>query len=372
MKRLMALFATVVMLAAGLALTGQAAAQESPGAAAPTPIRLLPLGASNTEGHGSSNGSGYRGPLYDLLAADGHQPDFVGGLRNGSVQDPDHEGHSGWRIDQIAGIVDGVMARHRPTVVTLQIGTNDLNQQYEVPGISQRLDALIDRIVAADPTVTVLVSPLFVTTNPTIEATRAEYDRQIPLIVQAKQAQGKRVGLVDTSAVQVSDLSDQLHPNDGGYRKVADAFHAAVRAADSAGWLARPVPNGFAVRSGLSGTCLDVAGGNSANGTPVQIWGCNDTPAQRWTAYADGTLRALGKCLDVTNLGTGNGAPVALWGCNGGANQRWEVHDGGYRNPVSGRCLDLPGFAGADGTRPVLWDCNGGANQRWTRLQVVQ
>jgi hypothetical protein len=33
-----------------------------------------------------------------------------------------------------------------------------------------------------------------------------------------------------------------------------------------------------------SGTCLDVTAGGTANGTKVQLYTCNGTGAQRWTA----------------------------------------------------------------------------------------
>ncbi len=41
------------------------------------------------------------------------------------MSDPDNEGHPGRRITGIAG---NVLTRHRPDVVTVEIGTNDLNQ----------------------------------------------------------------------------------------------------------------------------------------------------------------------------------------------------------------------------------------------------
>ncbi|MFE9493949.1 RICIN domain-containing protein [Streptomyces collinus] len=34
--------------------------------------------------------------------------------------------------------------------------------------------------------------------------------------------------------------------------------------------------------TGLAGKCLDVAGANSADGTPVQLYDCNGTAAQRF------------------------------------------------------------------------------------------
>ncbi|MFG1807587.1 ricin-type beta-trefoil lectin domain protein [Streptomyces sp. NPDC049040] len=369
MKRVMATFVTALLAAGGLAWGAGTPAE----ARTTTHVRLMPLGASITEGYGSSTGNGYRGPLFTSLAAEGYTPDFVGNLRNGTMPDPDHEGHSGWRIDQIAGITDATLARWKPNVVTLQIGTNDLAQSYQVPTISSRLDALIDRILADDPGVTVLVSPLLPSTDPTIQANRAEYDRQVPLIVQAKKAAGKHVGFVDSGAVKASDLYDDRHPGDAGYKKLADAFNTALLAADDAGWIKPPVPNGGPVRAGVgaSGKCMDVNGANSANGTAVQLWSCNAGDAQWWTLRADGTLRALGKCLDATGFGTANGTKLELWDCNGGANQQWQVSGGGYRNPLSGRCLDDPGFSTADGTRLDLWDCNGGINQQWTALPAV-
>ncbi|MFF2815292.1 hypothetical protein ACFVT9_07090 [Kitasatospora cineracea] len=65
-------------------------------------------------GRRASTGNGYRSFLHDTLASEGHAEDFVGTQRNGSMADPDNEGHSGWRIDQIAGIADSVLAQYRP------------------------------------------------------------------------------------------------------------------------------------------------------------------------------------------------------------------------------------------------------------------
>ena len=125
-------------------------------------------------------------------------------------------------------------------------------------------------------------------------------------------------------------------------------------------------PTGAAVR-GLAGKCVDVAGANPANGTPVQLYDCNGTAAQRWTAGADGTLRALGKCLDVASGGTADGTPVQLWDCNGTAAQRWVVTAArDIVNPQADKCLDVTGNNPANGTRLQIWTCTGGANQKWT------
>ncbi|MFC7915823.1 lectin [Streptomyces sp. NPDC057386] len=118
---------------------------------------------------------------------------------------------------------------------------------------------------------------------------------------------------------------------------------------------------------GLGGKCVDVAGANTANGTPVQLYGCNGTAAQQWTVGSDGTLRALGKCLDVTGNGTADGTKVQLWDCTGGPNQKWVVTGAqDIVNPQADKCLDVTDRNTADGTRLQIWTCSGGTNQKWT------
>ncbi|MHA6757148.1 ricin-type beta-trefoil lectin domain protein [Streptacidiphilus sp. PAMC 29251] len=355
-------------LSVGAALPADASSPDAQAAAAaPASLRVMPLGDSITWGIGSSTGNSYRGDLGKELSGEGHTLDFVGTQRNGTMSDPDNEGHSGWRIDQIAGIADSVLAQYRPNVITLEIGTNDLNQNYQVPTASTRLHALIDQITADAPDATVLVGTLIVSTNSTEEPNRPAFNQAIPGIVQTEQAAGKHVRLVDMSALTTADLSDQLHPNDGGYQKMADAFNTGIQTADAAGWIKAPVTiAGAPVRSGITGKCLDVNKGGSTNGTAAQIWSCNNTTAQSWTASPDATLRALGKCLDVTGAGTANGSKVEIWDCNGGGNQQWQAYNGGYRNPASGRCLDDPASSTTDGTQLAIWDCNGGTNQKWS------
>ncbi|SIR59468.1 glycosyl hydrolase family 18 protein [Micromonospora avicenniae] len=118
--------------------------------------------------------------------------------------------------------------------------------------------------------------------------------------------------------------------------------------------------------TGIGGKCVDVAAAGTANGTPIQLYTCNGTTAQRWTVGGDGTLRALGKCADVTSAGTANGTKIQLWDCNGTGAQVWQAQSNGtLRNPASNKCLDATDNSSADGTRLQIWDCFAGANQRW-------
>ncbi|WP_030262278.1 glycoside hydrolase family 16 protein [Streptomyces sp. NRRL B-24484] len=118
---------------------------------------------------------------------------------------------------------------------------------------------------------------------------------------------------------------------------------------------------------GIGGMCVDVAGGSSADRTPVQLHNCTGNAAQQWTVGNDGTVRALGKCLDVAGGSTEAGAVVQLYTCNGTNAQKWTytaAHD--LTNVGANKCLDAKDGSSADGTRLQTWTCNGTAAQKWT------
>ncbi|GAA3206522.1 family 16 glycoside hydrolase [Dactylosporangium siamense] len=118
--------------------------------------------------------------------------------------------------------------------------------------------------------------------------------------------------------------------------------------------------------TGIGGKCVDVSNAGTANGTKIQLWGCNGTTAQSWTRSGD-TLRALGKCLDVAGGATAAGTLVQLWNCNGSAAQVWQAQaDGTLRNPQSGRVLEAAGGGTANGTQLQIADATGAAQQVWT------
>ncbi|MDR2018310.1 MAG: RICIN domain-containing protein [Syntrophobacterales bacterium] len=122
-----------------------------------------------------------------------------------------------------------------------------------------------------------------------------------------------------------------------------------------------------------SGTCLDVAGGGTANGTVVHIWQCQaGNRNQDWT-FDNGRIVWTGtnKCLDVNAGGTANGTKVQSWDCqNGNTNQRWSL-DTNFPGKIvwtgTNKCLDVNAGGTANGTKVQTWDCMAGnGNQQWT------
>jgi endo-1,4-beta-xylanase len=83
---------------------------------------------------------------------------------------------------------------------------------------------------------------------------------------------------------------------------------------------------------------------------------------------------AAGRALDVPGGQTANGTLLQVWDSHGGANQQWRASrngDGSYTltNVASGRALEVPAGQSAHGFPVQVWDPNGGANQHW-KLQV--
>jgi lysophospholipase L1-like esterase len=208
-----------------LALLAMAAAPASAAG-----VRIMPLGDSLT--YGSKAAGGYRLELWTRLQRDGAAVDFVGSLQHGpaSLGDRDHEGHSGWRIDEVAAAVDGWLAREQPEVVLLMIGTNDVLQNHDVAGAPARLGALLDRITANQPGARVLVATLPPLGKPAWQAQVDAFNGALPDVVQARARAGTRVQLVDVAhGMTAADLADGIHPNAGGYAKLAAAWYAALR-----------------------------------------------------------------------------------------------------------------------------------------------
>ena len=333
-------------------------------------LRVMPMGDSITSGYRSSDNNGYRGALRDLLVGETSTLDFVGTLKDGTMVDHDHEGHSGWRIDQVAGIATGSLQYYHPNVVTLHLGTNDIGQNYQVSSAPSRLASLIDQIFSVEPDVSIVVAQIIRPANATNDALTLTYNAQIPAIVQVRANAGKHIVMVDMApALTTADLSDGLHPNDGGYSKMAAVWNSGIRQVIANGWVGTPTPIATRLIGYQSLSCLDIPGGSQADETLVQLWGCNGGSNQERTLQPNGAIEVYGgKCLDALRQNTQPGAVVGIYGCNGGGNQQWHLQpDGALVGAQSGLCLDVNALATANGSKVTLWTCNGGPNQRWAQ-----
>jgi hypothetical protein len=244
---------------------GDAAPEAAPDAVAYNPCppkgvacRIMPLGDSITSGIASTTGGGYRAPLFQM-ALDAHQTiTFVGSLSSGPAMvggvafPPNSEGHSGHTIDGpsnslvrwlrggrpgILPLTPVAIRTYKPHIVTLMIGTNDVETQLDLPTAPSRLATLIDAILAADPNLLLVVAQITPTESDAENALVAAYNAAIPALVSARVQQRKHILLADmygaftaNANYKTAYLANNLHPNDAGFVVMATVWYAAIGA----------------------------------------------------------------------------------------------------------------------------------------------
>ncbi len=312
--------AAVLLVIASFLLLG--CGLRAPAAQAATPV--MPLGDSITDGYNIPGG--YRIDLEDRMIAAGSAVDFVGSLSNGpsALADREHEGHSGWRIDEIAGSASAWLATSKPQVVLLLIGTNDVIQNYALSTAPQRLSALVDQVVAGAPSATVLVSSLPPLADAAREQNVRAYNAAIPGIVDEKVAQGKRVRFVDMHPeLTTAHLADGVHPNSAGYSRMAAVWEAALRpvlSANAAPSVRLSAPAADASYTAPASVALAAAASDS-DGTVARVEFrsgstllATDTTApfeHSWSGVAAGTYSVTARAVDDGGAAT-TSAPVTV------------------------------------------------------------
>jgi lysophospholipase L1-like esterase len=201
--------------------------------------KVLPLGDSIT--FGIQFAGAYRVQLFQDAVTDHKKLTFVGDstLANGPTTvagmpfPPNNQGHSGWTIDQIKGIVPTPALSANPDIILLMIGTNDMySQSQPVAQAPQRLGVLLDAIVMGDPHALLVVAQITPLQNATSEANVMTYNAAIPALVQSRASAGKHIVLVDQhTGFQITTMlsSDGVHPNQTGYNHMGDVWYAAIR-----------------------------------------------------------------------------------------------------------------------------------------------
>jgi len=134
---------------------------------------------------------------------------------------------------------------------------------------------------------------------------------------------------------------------------------------------------------GTNTMCLDVKDGSHSVGAQIQIYECNNTPAQRWIVWDNSVVinQGSGLCLAVQNGSYSNNAAIIQDNCGGypyanykkfteraGPTQRYKLYlyppgDGGYQSYSRLNCKWHGGCGYSEGTG-LDWDS-------WTYLDDI-
>ncbi|MDJ0702507.1 MAG: SGNH/GDSL hydrolase family protein [Leptolyngbyaceae cyanobacterium MO_188.B28] len=199
-------------------------------------VRIMPLGDSITQADGE-HGS-YRRPLWNLLRQAGYEVEFVGSTQNHfggpppfTDFDPDHEGHWGWRTDEILVHINNWVSSARPNIVLIHLGTNDVRAGQSLESTMDELWELIQALRLNNPFVKVLLAQVI----PTVEneAQVAQLNQRIALIAEYMSMETSPVLLVDQfsgfNPAVGQDTYDGVHPNELGERKLAEQWFNALQ-----------------------------------------------------------------------------------------------------------------------------------------------
>ena len=207
------------------------------------PCKIMPFGDSITQGFDVAGG--YRAPLFHLALAASRNITFVGSANDYSVPSVDdvtfprdHEGHGAHTIEGnngIAQFANTSIPNYDPNIITLMIGTNDINGNNNVADAPNRLGKLLDSIFMRDPNVLVVLAQIVPTRSDGTNNTIKTYNAAMPNLVSTRAGQGRHIVLVDMYTAFTKDtnfrtslLGDNLHPNQAGYNLMADVWFQAL------------------------------------------------------------------------------------------------------------------------------------------------
>lgn len=280
-------------LAAGLAIAVPAAT------ASPISqhvIRIYPLGDSITYGatgmttaapQFNRTPGGYREPLDEMLSNAGLWHQFIGTRSANSTPlmtergQQWHDGHGGYRIDQInsdlAGVaggdsdgggrwitgISGVRGPLDPQIVVIHLGTNDIAQRWDparrfptaggwanlwdptqraefINDMTGRLGTLITSLYRLRPNVKIVLSDIIPIGRVVCDPVTPEYARAVRNLALYEQHLGRRVAFADvfnSFVVRAHGVNvirpglkdaDLYHPTPLGYQVMAEVYFRAI------------------------------------------------------------------------------------------------------------------------------------------------
>ena len=121
---------------------------------------------------------------------------------------------------------------------------------------------------------------------------------------------------------------------------------------------------------------MDVVNASTANAVAIQLYGWNDTDAQkyRFTEVGNGVYQITnvksGKLVEIAGGATGNGGTIQQYVSNGTQAQRWVVMKYGSNvtllNSKANRAIDVPAANAANSVKLQSYASNGTNAQQWT------
>ncbi|CRK08722.1 hypothetical protein BN1723_009013 [Verticillium longisporum] len=250
-------------------------------------LRIMPVGASIVRGDsaepGDTDKNGFRKAVRDKLRWDGWKVNMVGSLSGGTMADNNVEAIPGERIDQIHTRLRTTAPVWQPNLYLINAGTNDASQDM-VAGAGERMKAMIDTIFSITPDATVILSTLLHHRDfqPRVVQINDQYRRLVKSYqggdLEKPTAKVFLAEMQDDFLKFPEDFHDPLHPNRGGFRKMAAVWVWAIDQVNGLNWLNAPKAAGFTDDEGKT-MCKKEPGSelNHPHGSEVKLLFAGDS-----------------------------------------------------------------------------------------------
>ena len=234
------------------------------------PVRIMPLGDSITRGTDVTIGINdpqywvsYRRELYNLLINEEFFIDFVGSANplgdDGNsamppLSDKDHEGHEGWKADQIRDNIYSWLATNPADIVLLHIGTNDISSiqdnlpqaqwKAQVEAQVTEVEEILANIDLYSENIVVILALIISRTDEDQKTYTIYFNQKVKEMAEARindSVNPDKIIIVDMEndaglayavdadgAPYTGDMSDHIHPNALGYEKMAGVWFNAL------------------------------------------------------------------------------------------------------------------------------------------------
>lgn len=258
---------------------------------------------------------GYRKELFSLLNSSSYNFDLVGGNKYGYslMSDPDNAGFSGIKDQQLADIIEsgtagtpwgqvtpGPYLDYYPAdIVLLHIGTNDVlaDEYNNVSNVSRLLDA-IDDYEASNGPVLVFLAKIINPQNKNCGSDwkTNEYNNRLVSMAQSRISSGDKIVIVDMNCGAginyYTDMTDQAHPNQVGYDKMADQWFAAIDGYNSAPVVSQIPNQSIAQGASFAEINLDSYVSDAEDSPQDIIWSISPSSPEHYTITIDENRKA--------------------------------------------------------------------------------
>jgi hypothetical protein len=182
-----------------------------------------------------------------MLRQAGYDVTFVGKEDNGEPanhtgfsEGMDNPQHEGYGSAPVAAFLDSMnlenhqvlpigtaVARHRPDLLLVMLGTNDLIYHQKPDATAALMQKLVDAVYAQSPNAIVLIASI-----PPLPDPQSQVDAYNALLKQLveKESAAHKIGFADIHSVfGPGDLGgDKVHPSQSGYDKMAALWYTTL------------------------------------------------------------------------------------------------------------------------------------------------